>query len=104
LKARYKSTPKGAIKGEGKPLQRMPSKLERDAAPKPNNGDAIAMRRIIVERGFWLAPSMSGQAVPVLSEWELTVDLCALDKAIKNRSSSSRIDYSKSDAYLSSID
>lgn len=36
------------------------------------------MRRIVVEMGYWLAPSMKDEPLPVLTEWERTADLTAL--------------------------
>ena len=78
MKPKYTPS-KGAPKGEGKPLQRMPSKLEREAKPNRNNGDAIAMRRIVVEMGYWLSPLLKDHPLPVLTEWERTVDLSKLE-------------------------
>jgi hypothetical protein len=37
------------------------------------------MRRIIVEMGYWLSPFMKGAPLPVMSEWEQTVDLSTLE-------------------------
>ena len=36
------------------------------------------MRRIVVEMGYWLSPLLKDHPLPVLSEWERTVDLTAL--------------------------
>jgi hypothetical protein len=36
------------------------------------------MRRIVVEMGYWLSPMLKDHPLPVLSEWERTVDLTAL--------------------------
>ena len=44
-------------------------------APQPNGPEAIAMRRIVAEMGFWLSPLLKDHPVPVLTEWEATVDL-----------------------------
>ena len=37
------------------------------------------MRRIVVEQGRWLSPFMDGLPLPVLTEWERTVDLSRLE-------------------------
>jgi hypothetical protein len=63
-------------------LQRSPSKQEREAMqrnPKKYCAEAIAMRRIIVEEGRWLSPFMADAPLPVLTEWERTVDLTKLE-------------------------
>lgn len=39
------------------------------------------MRRIVVEMGFWLSPLLRDHPLPVLSEWERTVDLSKLDRS-----------------------
>lgn len=65
--------------------QRVPSRLEKDAAPKPYNSDSIALRRIIADRGYWLTPFMRGAPVPVLTEWEWNVDLVALERHKQGR-------------------
>ena len=63
-------------------LQRCPTKAEREAMkrnPKKNSAEAIAMRRMVVEMGYWLSPFMKDVPLPVLTEWERTVDLTTLD-------------------------
>lgn len=63
-------------------LQRAPSKSEREAMkrqPKKYCAEAIAMRRLIVVQGRWLSPAMAGSPLPVLTEWEATVDLSRLE-------------------------
>ena len=63
-------------------LQRAPSKQERESAerkPKKYCAEAIAMRRIVVEMGYWLTPFMKDAPLPVLTEWEKTVDLSKLE-------------------------
>ena len=62
-------------------LQRIPSKQEREAKPQPWRAEAIAMRRIIADRGHWLSPFMKREPLPVLTEAEATCDLVALAKA-----------------------
>lgn len=58
-----------------KKLQRIPSKFEKDREPQPMRAEAIAMRRIVVEMGYWLSPMLKNHPIPVLTEWEKTVDL-----------------------------
>ena len=63
-------------------LQRSPSKAERDAMrrnPKKYCAEAIAMRRLVFEMGYWLSPFMKDAPLPVLTEWERTVDLSKLE-------------------------
>jgi hypothetical protein len=63
-------------------LQRAPSKAERESMrknPKKYCAEAIAMRRIVVEQGRWLSPFMKDAPLPVLTEWERTVDLSKLE-------------------------
>lgn len=62
-------------------LQRIPSKQEREAKPQPWRAEAIAMRRIVVEMGYWLSPFMKDTPLPVLTEAEATCDLVELAKA-----------------------
>ena len=62
-------------------LQRAPSKAERESIerkPKKYCAEAIAMRRIIAAEG-WLSPFMKDAPLPVLTEWERTVDLSKLE-------------------------
>jgi hypothetical protein len=42
------------------------------------SAEAIAMRRIIAERGYYLNPLLAGEPVPTLTEYERTVDLIKL--------------------------
>jgi hypothetical protein len=62
----------------GVPLQRFPGKQEKEASPQPMRAEAIALRRIIVERGTWLSPFMNRQPIPKLTEAEATCDLVKL--------------------------
>lgn len=82
--------------------QRMPSRLEKNAKPNRMSAEAIAMRRIIAAEG-WLSPFMKGHPLPVLTEYEMTVDLSKLDTSGKNRTKKSHEEYSKSDRYLASV-
>lgn len=54
------------------------SKSRWRQAPNRRRPEAVAMRRIIVEQGRWLSPFMRGAPLPVLTEWEKTVDLSRL--------------------------
>lgn len=58
---------------------RVPSVREKEAAPARMRAEAIAMRRIVVEMGMWLSPLLRDHPLPVLTEWERTVDLSTLD-------------------------
>ena len=40
--------------------------------------EAIAMRRIVAERGFWLSPILRDCPLPKVTKWEATVDLVKL--------------------------
>lgn len=51
--------------------------------PRPDHPEAIAMRRIVVEMGEWLSPLLKDHPIPVLTEWEATVDLTALQVSWK---------------------
>jgi hypothetical protein len=76
MKPKYKPKPNAP------PPLRSPSKSERESTernPKKFCAEAIAMRRIIVEMGYWLSPFMKGAPLPVMSEWEQTVDLSTLE-------------------------
>jgi len=69
-----------------KKLQRIPSKFEKDREPQAMRAEAIAMRRIVVEMGYWLSPMLKNHPLPVLTHWEKTVDLTALSntETLKN--------------------
>jgi hypothetical protein len=59
------------------PKRRLGDLLE--TSPRSLRAEAIAMRRIIIEAGAWLSPFMRGAPLPVLTEWERTVDLSRLE-------------------------
>lgn len=61
-----------------KQMRRRPLEKEEDIA-RPDRLEAIAMRRIVVEMGYWLSPFMKDHPLPVLSEWERTCDLTKLN-------------------------
>jgi len=54
--------------------------VEQRAGAAPLRPEAIAMRRLVAATGFWLSPLLRAQPLPVLSEWEATVDLANLAK------------------------
>jgi hypothetical protein len=66
------------------PTKATSRKLE-DEGPNPMRAEAIAMRRIVVEMGYWLSPFMRDTPLPVLSEWERTVNLQTLDHNCRTR-------------------
>lgn len=47
--------------------------------PNRMRPEAVAMRRIIADRGFWLSPLMADAALPTLTDYEQTADLLRLD-------------------------
>ena len=49
--------------------------------PQPQSADAVAMRRIVAETGYWLSPMLKDYPLPVLTEWEQSVDLAKLGEA-----------------------
>lgn len=61
------------------PKRRLGNLLEPETSGQRMRPEAIAMRRIVVEMGRWLSPFMRDEPLPVLSEWERTVDLLKLD-------------------------
>lgn len=61
------------------PKRRLGNLLEPETSGQYMRPEAIAMRRIVVEMGRWLSPFMRDEPLPVLSEWERTVDLLKLD-------------------------
>ena len=47
--------------------------------PQPMRAEAIAMRRIIAERGWWLSPLFATVPVPAPTQWEARLDLAKVD-------------------------
>lgn len=47
--------------------------------PNRMRPEAVAMRRIIADRGFWLSPLMADAELPTLTDYEQTADLLRLD-------------------------
>lgn len=75
----------GDTMSEKQQIHRVPTKRENESEPAPMRAEAIAMRRIIAERGHWLSPFMSDAPVPEMSKFEMTVDLTKLDHNHKHR-------------------
>jgi hypothetical protein len=55
------------------------SRRSNDEGPQFMRAEAIAMRRIVAERGWWLSPLFATTPVPALSQWEASVDLAKVD-------------------------
>lgn len=58
--------------------------------PRPDHPEAIAMRRIVVEMGYWLSPLLKDHPIPVLTEWEATCDLVAVAHSWKKMADAKR--------------
>lgn len=50
-----------------------------DDGPQFMRAEAIAMRRIVAERGWWLSPLHANVPVPALTQWEACVELAKVD-------------------------
>ena len=72
------------------PKRRLGNVLEADAPSRSMRAEAIAMRRIVVEAGAWLSPFMRHAPLPVLTEWERSVDLSRLEGHQSGRHRESR--------------
>ena len=62
-------------------FHRAPSKQEIESMrrkPRKHCAEAIAMRRIIASEG-WISPFMKNVPLPVLTQWEWSVDLLTLE-------------------------
>ena len=55
------------------------SRRSNDEGPQYMRAEAIAMRRLIAERGWWLSPQFATVPIPVLTEWEAAVELAKVD-------------------------
>ena len=55
------------------------SRRSNDEGPQYMRAEAIAMRRIVAERGWWLSPQFATVPIPVLTEWEASVELAKVD-------------------------
>jgi hypothetical protein len=68
--------------------------------------EAIAMRRIIAERGWWLSPLFATVPVPTVSQWEARLDLAKVDHnhATRERQHRNRSQQSTAANVLATID
>lgn len=55
------------------------SRRSNDEGAQYMRAEAIAMRRLVVERGSWLSPQFATVPLPVLTEWEACVELAHVD-------------------------
>ena len=55
------------------------SRRSNDEGPQYMRAEAIAMRRLVAERGWWLSPQFAAVPLPVLTEWEASVELAKVD-------------------------
>jgi hypothetical protein len=55
------------------------SRRSNDEGPQYMRAEAIAMRRLVAERGGWLSPQFADVPIPVLTEWEAAVELAKVD-------------------------
>jgi len=55
------------------------SRRSNDEGPQYMRAEAIAMRRLVAERGWWLSPQFATVPIPVLTEWEAAVELAKVD-------------------------
>jgi hypothetical protein len=68
--------------------------------------EAIAMRRIVAERGWWLSPLFATVPVPTASQWEARLDLAKVDHnhATRERQHRNRSQQSTAANVLATID
>lgn len=55
------------------------SRRSNDEGPQYMRAEAIAMRRLVAVRGWWLSPMHATVPIPVLTEWEASVELAKVD-------------------------
>ena len=55
------------------------SRRSNDEGPQFMRAEAIAMRREVAARGWWLSPQFATVPLPVLTEWEASVELAKVD-------------------------
>ena len=55
------------------------SRRSNDEGPQYMRAEAIAMRRLVAARGWWLSPQFATVPIPVLTEWEAAVELAKVD-------------------------
>jgi hypothetical protein len=77
-----------------------------DDGPQPMRAEAIAMRRIIAERGWWLSPLFATVPVPTVSQWEARLDLAKVDHnhATRERQHRNRSQQSTAANVLAKVD
>jgi hypothetical protein len=68
--------------------------------------EAIAMRRIVAERGWWLSPLFATVPVPAPTQWEARLDLAKVDHnhATRERQHRNRSQQSTAENVLATID
>jgi hypothetical protein len=68
--------------------------------------EAIAMRRIVAERGWWLSPLFATVPVPTVSQWEARLDLAKVDHnhATRERQHRNRSQQSTAENVLAKVD
>jgi hypothetical protein len=77
-----------------------------DDGPQFMRAEAIAMRRIVAERGWWLSPLFATVPVPTASQWEARLDLAKVDHnhATRERQHRNRSQQSTAANVLATID
>ena len=77
-----------------------------DDGPQPMRAEAIAMRRIVTERGWWLSPLFANVPVPTASQWEARLDLAKVDHnhATRERQHRNRSQQSTAANVLAKVD
>ena len=55
------------------------SRRSNDEGPQYMRAEAVAMRRLVAARGWWLSPQFATVPIPVLTEWEASVELANVD-------------------------
>lgn len=77
-----------------------------DDGPQPMRAEAIAMRRIVAERGWWLSPLFATVPVPTVSQWEARLDLAKVDHnhATRERQHRNRSQQSTAENVLAKVD
>lgn len=82
------------------------SRRADEDGPQPMRAEAIAMRRIVAERGWWLSPLFATVPVPTASQWEARLDLAKVDHnhATRERQQRNRSQQSTAANVLATID
>lgn len=77
-----------------------------DDGPQFMRAEAIAMRRIVAERGWWLSPLFANVPVPTASQWEARLDLAKVDHnhATRERQHRNRSQQSTAENVLATVD